>query len=47
MIFQDMRLVGELLYGKYADDFENVHPDILQRYGQEGIIRRIHWDKSH
>ncbi|KAJ7749834.1 hypothetical protein DFH07DRAFT_746472, partial [Mycena maculata] len=32
----DMRFVGELLYGKYGDDFENVHPDILQRYGQEG-----------
>ncbi|KAJ7458292.1 hypothetical protein B0H11DRAFT_1873258 [Mycena galericulata] len=31
----DMRLVGELLYGKYADDFTNVHPDILLRYGQE------------
>jgi hypothetical protein len=33
---QDMRFVGELRYGKYADDFENVHPDILQRYANEG-----------
>ncbi|KAJ7906496.1 hypothetical protein B0H13DRAFT_1880557 [Mycena leptocephala] len=35
---QDMRFVGELRYGKYADDFENVHPDILQRYANEGDL---------
>ncbi|KAJ6608230.1 hypothetical protein B0H10DRAFT_1921250 [Mycena sp. CBHHK59/15] len=34
----DMRLLGELKYGKYADDFDNVHPDILQQYGDEGIF---------
>ena len=28
--------MGELIHGKYADDFQNVHPDILQRYGNEG-----------
>ncbi|KAJ7743027.1 hypothetical protein DFH07DRAFT_750030, partial [Mycena maculata] len=38
----DMRLIGELLYDKYADDFENVHPDILQlikiiRFGDHQI----------
>ncbi|KAJ6614370.1 hypothetical protein B0H10DRAFT_2265466 [Mycena sp. CBHHK59/15] len=34
----DMRHLRELKYGKYADDFDNVHPDILQQYGDEGIF---------
>lgn len=33
---QDMRLIGELKYGKYADNFENIHPDLLERYHHEG-----------
>lgn len=32
-----MRLLGELKYGKYADNFENIHPEILERYGNEGL----------
>ncbi|KAJ7926842.1 hypothetical protein B0H13DRAFT_1861856 [Mycena leptocephala] len=36
---QDMRFVGELRYGKYADDFENVHPDILQCYANEAVVQ--------
>ncbi|KAJ7175538.1 hypothetical protein C8R46DRAFT_890999, partial [Mycena filopes] len=32
----DMRLVGELMHGKYADSFDEVHPDVLSRYGEEG-----------
>ncbi|KAJ7456397.1 hypothetical protein B0H11DRAFT_1739299, partial [Mycena galericulata] len=34
----DMRLIGEVKYGKYADNFENIHPEILERYNQEGHI---------
>ncbi|KAJ7434920.1 hypothetical protein B0H11DRAFT_2161919 [Mycena galericulata] len=34
----DMRLVGELKYGKYADNFEDIHPDILERYRDEDDI---------
>ncbi|KAJ7122623.1 hypothetical protein C8R43DRAFT_899656, partial [Mycena crocata] len=32
----DMRLLGELNYGRYSDDFENIHPEVLERYGNEG-----------
>ena len=31
-----MRLIGEVKYGKYADNFDEIHPDILDRYGDEG-----------
>ncbi|KAF7351930.1 Integrase catalytic domain-containing protein [Mycena venus] len=34
----DMRLIGEVKYGKYADNFEDIHPDILDRYGDEDDI---------
>ncbi|KAJ7348275.1 hypothetical protein DFH08DRAFT_698620, partial [Mycena albidolilacea] len=29
----DMRLIGELRYGKYADTFDDVHPAVLETYG--------------
>ncbi|KAJ6548998.1 hypothetical protein B0H19DRAFT_1300161 [Mycena capillaripes] len=32
----DMRLVGELKYGKYADNFHEIHPEVLDRYGNGG-----------
>jgi hypothetical protein len=31
-----MRFVGEVKYGKYVDNFEEVHPDILDQYGNQG-----------
>ncbi|KAJ7772045.1 hypothetical protein DFH07DRAFT_953328 [Mycena maculata] len=44
----DMRLIGELKYGKYADNFEEIHPDILERYGDEDDIDvAIAGDQSH
>ncbi|KAJ7476047.1 hypothetical protein FB451DRAFT_1034397 [Mycena latifolia] len=33
---QDMRLIGELKYGRYADNFGDIHPEVLERYGNEG-----------
>ncbi|KAJ7456377.1 hypothetical protein B0H11DRAFT_1819069, partial [Mycena galericulata] len=30
-----MRLIGELKYGRYADDFEGVHAEVLEHYGNE------------
>ncbi|KAJ6614685.1 hypothetical protein B0H10DRAFT_2221080 [Mycena sp. CBHHK59/15] len=30
-----MQLIGELKYGKYADNFDKVHPEILERYDDE------------
>lgn len=35
---QDMRLMGELKYGKYADIFpEELHPEALENYGQSSM----------
>ncbi|KAJ7728403.1 hypothetical protein B0H14DRAFT_2410054, partial [Mycena olivaceomarginata] len=34
----DMRLMGELKYGKYADTFDEIHPEVLERYGNEGVF---------
>jgi hypothetical protein len=35
---QDMRLMGELKYGKYADIFpEEPHPEVLENYGQSSM----------
>ncbi|KAJ6498199.1 hypothetical protein DFH09DRAFT_945531, partial [Mycena vulgaris] len=34
----DMRLIGELKYGKYADNFEHVHPEVLERYRNHGAF---------
>ncbi|KAJ7185054.1 hypothetical protein C8R46DRAFT_1300877 [Mycena filopes] len=39
-----MRFIGELKYGKYADNFENVHPDILQRYANANQDRHVRHD---
>lgn len=33
---QDMRFMGEVKYGRYADDFEGIHPEVLERYGNAG-----------
>ncbi|KAJ7488711.1 hypothetical protein B0H11DRAFT_1720371, partial [Mycena galericulata] len=32
----DKRLIGELKYGRYTDNFENIHPEILARYDNFG-----------
>ena len=35
---QDMRLMSELTRGKYVNEFEDIHPDILERYlGVHGL----------
>ena len=33
-----MSLIGELKYGKYADNFDAIHPEVLERYGDEGML---------
>ncbi|TFY76459.1 hypothetical protein EWM64_g7555 [Hericium alpestre] len=39
----DMRLLGQLEHGIYADDYEDVHPDILNRYyGVDVDVEHIH-----
>ncbi|KAJ7683760.1 hypothetical protein B0H17DRAFT_27044 [Mycena rosella] len=44
----DMRLVGELKYGKYADNFDEIHPDVLDRYGDAANIdEAIASDQGH
>ncbi|KAJ7747491.1 hypothetical protein B0H16DRAFT_921450 [Mycena metata] len=44
----DMRLVGELKYGKYADSFDAIHPDVLNRYpNQANIHEAITADQNH
>ncbi|KAJ7937480.1 hypothetical protein B0H13DRAFT_1852451 [Mycena leptocephala] len=34
----DMRLIGEVKYGEYADNFDDIHPDTLDRCGDEEPI---------
>ncbi|KAJ6491342.1 hypothetical protein C8R47DRAFT_1176898 [Mycena vitilis] len=44
----DMRFMGELKYGKYADTFDLVHPEVLERYGNENDIDvAIAGDQDH
>ncbi|KAJ7118271.1 hypothetical protein C8R44DRAFT_625989 [Mycena epipterygia] len=33
----DMRLIGELKYGQYADNFDDIHPDVVGLYGDQGV----------
>jgi hypothetical protein len=37
-----MRFIGELKYGKYADNFEQIHPDVIERYSNEGMLNFLH-----
>ncbi|KAJ7477546.1 hypothetical protein FB451DRAFT_1032939, partial [Mycena latifolia] len=46
----DIRLIGELKYGRYADNFEHIHPEVLEQYGNEGgydIDLAIAGDQDH
>ena len=41
-----MRLVGEAKYGRYSDDFPNVHPEVLERYGDAGMYSsQLAWNQ--
>ncbi|KAF7334184.1 hypothetical protein MVEN_02324600 [Mycena venus] len=45
---QDMRLIGELKYGKYADTFDDVHPAVLETYGNSNDLdEAIANDQDH
>ncbi|KAF7339237.1 Integrase catalytic domain-containing protein [Mycena venus] len=45
----DMRLIGELKYGKYADTFDDdVHPEVLETYGNSiDLDEAIANDQAH
>ncbi|KAJ7199990.1 hypothetical protein GGX14DRAFT_372703 [Mycena pura] len=36
LLLQDMRFLGEVEHGVYADDFSVVHPQTFQHYGDDG-----------
>ncbi|KAJ7096141.1 hypothetical protein C8R44DRAFT_644623, partial [Mycena epipterygia] len=38
----DMRLIGELKYGRYTDNLDNIHPEVVARYNDD-VIQSNKW----
>ncbi|KAJ7897448.1 hypothetical protein B0H13DRAFT_2337876 [Mycena leptocephala] len=48
MDIQDKRLIGQLRFGRYTDDFENIHPEVIARYrDSDDLDAAIADDQGH